>query len=250
MVVGSVALLTKPGQMCKRIGLELRNTKQGHTILFLPTIVYTWLCYMLFSINFIIHLACYCQRNGLPEWGSPTPPAFKNKISAERIKELKDRLLCKAEMTFAEEELVQVFDSLEPAQRSDMIGKSYRGHIVRSGCFLDLVDKVIVAPLKKLGFQWGKRYRTQHIGDPLLMCFRDKYFFPLPLWGNVGLSSIEFRNKHQVTMNYDHQPWQDYFRVLDDGKRTGDAVYLGLWTDREKTGGWFTLTVRRDVETL
>jgi len=235
------------GEIC---GLELRYTKSGEFILMLPLLVYHFCSFILFPINFLINFACYLQLNGQPEWDSPTPPAIKNKCSEERLKEIKMLILTKSDVRFCEEELIQVFDTLPPADRKDMIGKSYRGHIVHANCFLDVVDVVLVRPLSWLGFAWNKRYRTQHVGDPLLMSWKEKIFFPFPMWGNVGLTSIIFRDKHQATMNYDHQPWQDYFRVLDSGNETGHRVYMGLWTAREKTGGWFTLTVRKGLETI
>jgi len=235
---------------CKYCGLELRFTKQGQVILFVPLLVYHWLAYTFMVLNYLINNACYLQRNGQPEWDSPTPPVPQNKLSKEKKKELTDLILKKTLVTLSEEDLIQLFDGLEPAERTEMIGKSFRGHIVRANCFLDLVDRVLIRPLMFLGFAWNKRYRTQHVGDPLLMSWKDWLFFPLPIWGNVGLTSIIFRGKHQATMNYDHQPWQDYFRVLDNGDETGARVYIGLWTAREKTGGWFTLTVRADVETV
>jgi hypothetical protein len=235
---------------CRYVGLELRFTKQGHVILFLPLLVYNLLAFVFVILNYLINNVCYLQPNGQPEWDSPTAPPLKNKLSKERLNEIKGKILKKAEITFSEEDLIQLFDTLEPAQRAEMIGKSFRGHIVRANCFLDLVDRVLVRPLMALGFAWNKRYRTQHIGDPLLMSWKELLFFPFPIWGNVGLTSIIFRGKHQATMNYDHQPWQDFFRVLDSGDETGTRVYLGLWTAREKTGGWFTLTVRNDVDTI
>lgn len=246
-----MSLLQPVKSACKCCGLELRFTKQGHVILFLPLFVYHLLAYAFAIVNYLINNVCYLQPNGQPEWDNPTSPALQNnKLSEERMKEIKDLILRKALVTFSEEDLIQLFDSLKPAERAEMIGKTFRGHIVRASCFLDLVDRILVRPLMSLGFAWNKRYRTQHVGDPLLTSWREWLFFPLPIWGNVGLTSIIFRGKHQATMNYDHQPWQDYFRILDSGDETGARVYLGLWTAREKTGGWFTLTVRKDVETI
>jgi hypothetical protein len=69
-----------------------------------------------------------------------------------------------------------------------------------------------------------------------------RVFCPLPAWGNVGVCDMVFRNKSVATMNYDYQPWKDYFAVLRPDGQLGGMVLLGLWTSREKTGGWFTLT--------
>jgi len=36
----------------------------------------------------------------------------------------------------------------------------------------------------------------------------------------VGITDIKWRNETTATMNYDHQPWKDYFKLLtgEDGK--------------------------------
>lgn len=235
----------------RRFGLEIRFTKAGHTIVFLPLLAYNFCAFIFSPLNYLINNICYLQPNGQPEWDSPAlQPPLKERVSDDRIAQIRKQLLAKEIETFGEHEIVQLFDTLKPATRVDLIGKSYRGHIVRCGCFLDLVDKVLVRPLMTLGFVWGKRYRSQHVGDPLLMCWKEKIFFPFPIWGNVGMTGIQWRGEHQATMNYDHQPWQDFFRILDDGQHSGNRVYLGVWSAREKTGGWFTLTLRRDVETI
>ena len=67
-------------------------------------------------------------------------------------------------------------------------------------------------------------------------------YFPLPAWGNVSMMNINYRGKDQATMRYCHQPWNDHFRLLDDGSTSGKLVMLGVWCAREKNGGWFTLS--------
>lgn len=61
---------------------------------------------------------------------------------------------------------------------------------------------------------------------------------------------MDYRGKTQATMRYCHQPWNDFFRVLDDGAESGSVTLLGVWCTREKNGGWFTLTHDATVETL
>lgn len=51
---------------------------------------------------------------------------------------------------------------------------------------------------------------------------------------------MEFRGVSTATMRYDLHPWNDFFAVLRQNEK--ELVLLGLWTHREKTGGWFTLT--------
>ena len=66
-----------------------------------------------------------------------------------------------------------------------------------------------------------------------------RIYFPLPAWGNVGVTDIAWRGVSTGTMNYDNHAWKDYFRVLKSGDK---YVLLGIWTAWDKGGGWFTLT--------
>jgi len=106
----------------------------------------------------------------------------------------------------------------------------------------------MIQPVRLLGLKWGKRYLTPYVGDPLCCTFLDRLHIPQPLWGNVGMHSISYRGRSFATMAYDHQPWHDYFAVLDDGAESGQLQLLGLWCHREKCGGWFTLTQLPDVD--
>lgn len=78
-------------------------------------------------------------------------------------------------------------------------------------------------------------------GDPLIFICWGRLIFPVPAWGNVSMPEINLRGKSGATMTYDHQPWKDHFRSLDDGKASGRRMMLGNWISREKNGGWFTL---------
>ena len=106
---------------------------------------------------------------------------------------------------------------------------------------LDLAEWFIIRPLSFLGIKWGKRYRTQHQGDPLLFRWMDKVYFPIPIWGNVGMTDIRWREDATATMNYDHQPWKDYFKIISN--EDGKVVLLGVWSHKHIAGGWFTLTL-------
>ena len=54
------------------------------------------------------------------------------------------------------------------------------------------------------------------------------------------MTDIAWRGESTATMNYDRQPWKDYFRLLSD--EGGTMVLLGVWTHKQIAGGWFTLT--------
>ncbi|MFQ3171937.1 MAG: hypothetical protein ACI9DG_001975 [Oleispira sp.] len=67
--------------------------------------------------------------------------------------------------------------------------RAWKGKILRTNnSVLDLAEWCIIRPLSFLGIKWGKRYRTQHQGDPLLFRWADKVYFPIPIWGNVGMN--------------------------------------------------------------
>ena len=55
------------------------------------------------------------------------------------------------------------------------------------------------------------------------------------------MPEIRLRGKIGAAMTYDHQPWKDHFRVIDNGEKYGRRMMLGNWMPREKNGGWFTL---------
>ena len=80
---------------------------------------------------------------------------------------------------------MRLYDSLpRVSAREDLIGRGFRGRILRTGSsVLDLAQRALVGPLMKSGLRWGKRYRTAHTGDPLLVSWRDRLYFPIPVWG-------------------------------------------------------------------
>ena len=132
-----------------------------------------------------------------------------------------------------------LFDSLPAPSTNEMIG-NWRGKVVATGSWLDPAV-MLERPLGALGLVWGKRFLTPYRGDPFILLLGDSVLFPVPIWGNVSLPETKLRGKSGATMTYDHQPWKDHFRVLDDGKTSGRRMLLGNWITREKNGGWFTL---------
>lgn len=147
-----------------------------------------------------------------------------------------------------EKHIIQLFDSLKPADPVDLCGNAFRGRILRCGRFLDIVDLCLIQPGRLLGFKWGKRYRTQYVGDPLVYTFLNRFHFPQPMWGNVGMHTVNYRGRAHATMAYDHNPWLDMFAVLDDGSSSGRKKFLGIWCHRQKSGGWFTLTEVKGID--
>lgn len=137
-------------------------------------------------------------------------------------------------------ELWSLFDSLPAPKTNDMIG-NWRGKVVLTGSWLDVAGYVLEIPMGLLGVEWGKRFFTPYRGDPLILIVWKRLILPVPVWGSVSMPEIALRGKVGATMTYDHQPWKDHFRVLDDGKASGRRMMLGNWISREKNGGWFTL---------
>ena len=128
-----------------------------------------------------------------------------------------------------------------------MIG-NWREKLIFSSSWLDIGGYVLELPMGRLlGMEWGKRFLTPYKGDPLIFIARNA-LFPMPFWGNVSLPEIALRGKVGATMTYDHRPWKDHFRVLDDGKASGRRMMLGNWIAREKNGGWFTLEELPEVD--
>lgn len=187
----------------------------------------------------------------------PTRNSIFSEVGFEKVKligsgadlnSVKAAIINQEDKAFNEEDLVKLYDSCPPIDAKDMLGKSYNGRILRTGrSLLDLADFLIVRPLGLLGLKWGKRYISPHVGDPLLVRWLNTIYFPLPLWGNVGLVNIEWRGVSTATMNYDYQPWKDYFRVLHRDDEKNQLILIGVWCHRNIAGGWFTLNYDPEV---
>lgn len=213
-------------------------------VLSYPGFVYDMAQLALFPVNYAIGGLCRL-RNRRSTWDEPAGAPRADAGIEPALDQLKESILAGRDVTYDEAELVRLYDSL-PTVRADeeVVGRAWRGRIVRTGSsVLDLAEWVLVRPLTRLGFGWGKRYRTRHIGDPLMVRWKDLIYAPIPVWGNVGVVDISWRGELTATMNYDRQPWKDYFRRLsDDGD---EIVLLGVWTHKHIAGGWFTLTLDR-----
>lgn len=218
------------------------------TVVFLPAAVYDLTQLLFFPINYAICGLCYLQPQK-SVWNAPDYSTQDVSGSGKSLEALKQEVLSQADIAYNEQDLVRLYDSL-PAVRAedDLIGRSWRGKILRTNrSVLDLAEWAVVRPLTRLGFGWGKRYRSADKGDPLLFNWKGRIFAPVPLWGNVGMTDIRWRGVTTATMNYDHQPWKDYFKLLSDGN--GKVVLLGVWTHKHIAGGWFTLTLDADTPT-
>lgn len=217
-------------------------SKNRSVALFYPPITYDIAQFVLFPVNYAIGGLCYLQPSK-SVWNTADFDARHIAGSGKAIEQIKADILQQKDMAHHEEDLVRLYDALPAAcAQSDLVGRSWQGKILRTNAsVLDLAEWLVIRPLSRIGIRWGKRYRTSDKGDPLLFSWRDKLHFPIPAWGNVGMTDIKWRGVSTATMNYDHQPWKDYFKILanEDGK----VILLGVWTHRHIAGGWFTLTL-------
>jgi hypothetical protein len=220
----------------------------NRVVLFFPTVAYDLIQLALFPVNYVIGVLCYLQpqKSFWNEQGFETQDISG---TGKPVEELKNEILNHADIAYNEQDLVRLYDSLPAVNaQNDLIGRTWKGKVLRTNrSVLDLAEWGLVRPLTKLGFAWGKRYRTADKGDPLLLSWGGKFFTPLPFWGNVGVTDIRWRGEATATMNYDHQPWKDYFKLLSN--EDGKIVLLGVWTHKHIAGGWFTLTLDEETPT-
>ena len=215
-------------------------------VMFLPHLAYDLSQFLFFPVNQVIVGLCYLQ----PQQSVWNENGFEKQDihgSGKSLESLKNDVLRQVDIAYNEQDLVRLYDSLPSVSaQNDLIGRAWKGRILRTNrSVLDLAEWCVIRPLTKLGFGWGKRYRTADKGDPLLFRWKSKFFVPVPIWGNVGMTDISWRGQSTATMNYDHQPWKDYFKLLSN--ENGKMVLLGLWTHKHITGGWFTLTLDTDM---
>jgi len=221
--------------------------KNGKIVTFLPSFVYEIVHHTFFWLNWVLDSLCYIQPEK-SEWNEPNDTS----VSVEALKAaggvdlsiIKDQILTQKDVAYAEKDLVRLYDSLPAAKTEEiLVGRTWNGKILRTKkSVLDLAEWLIIRPISFLGISWGKRYCTQHTGDPLLFNWAKVAYVPIPLWGNVCVTDIKWRGVPTGTMNYDAQNWKDYFRILEHDPATQRLVLLGVWTARSKAGGWFTLT--------
>jgi len=219
---------------------------KGKFFFYFPQWFYKLATFLFWPSNWLITVVSSRLPPPLSSWNGPDwplnpliAPGRYVSLTIPQINALKERVRKGTREKFDEVELMQLFDALPPAVSSDMIC-NWRGRVIHTGSLLDVVNHTL-GQLERIGWSWGKRYRSTYVGDPLVLNIWNRIVVPLPVWGNVSLPMIEYRNKVNATMVYDNQPWQDYFRVLDDGSESGKKMLLGIWSCHEKIGGWFSL---------
>lgn len=228
-----------------RPGSQVDATKR--LVAFFPGPIYDLAQLLFFPVNYVIGGLCYLQ----PKKSVWNESGFDNQElagSGKSLAEIKESITNMQDVAYNEEDLVRLYDSLPAVSAEiDLIGRTWKGRILRTNAsVLDLAEWFLVRPLKFLGINWGKRYRDANKGDALLLRFRDTIYAPVPIWGNVGMTDIAWRGTSTATMNYDHQPWKDYFKLLKN--EDGVITLLGVWTHKHIAGGWFTLTLDPGVK--
>ncbi len=226
------------------------RASEGAVQVFLPEWLYDLAVLLFFPLNWLITaLACrFPSRYAADDWLLDPALAPERLARPSRpLEELAAAVARRDSARLADADLWSLFDSLPAPSTGDMLG-NWRGKVVRTGSLLDAAGRLLEAPLNALGVEWGKRFFTPYKGDPFILVLWDALVLPVPVWGNVSMPEIALRGKSGATMTYDHQPWKDHFRVLDDGKASGRRLVLGNWTAREKNGGWFTLEGLPDMD--
>jgi hypothetical protein len=242
-----LAVLLTAGAIWREFGGRI-IFRGGKCIFFFPSFYYDIIQHICFPLNSIIGIVCHVLPTRSSIWSEPHTLSKKLFGTGADLEAVKRSLIHGSDRSYHEEDLVKVYDSCKPIAAEELIGNTWNGRIIRTNrSLLDLAEWCLVRPLGLFGFRWGKRYCTQHTGDPLLLRWIDRLYFPLPVWGNVGMVDIRWRGVVTATMNYDYQPWKDYFRVLqEDNEKT---ILIGVWTHRSVAGGWFTLTLDKSVST-
>ncbi|GAB2518832.1 DUF4334 domain-containing protein [Microbulbifer agarilyticus] len=215
-------------------------------VFFFPPVVYDLIQYLFFPVNYLLGLLCYIQPQK-SVWNDPGYEKLELKGTGIDPMDLKAAILNGKQSVFHEHDIVRLFDTLPTVSaEDDLIGRAWKGRVLRTNrSALDFAHWFIATPLRLLGFSWGKRYCTAKTGDPLFIRWLNLFYLPLPMWGNVGMMDVRWRGKSTATMVYDHQPWRDFFRLLSD--EDGNVVLLGVWTHKHIAGGWFTLTLDKDI---
>jgi len=220
--------------------------ENGRLIISPPVFIYDFIQWAFFPVNYLLGLLCYIQPQTSiwNENGFETQDVSGSGIDLDELKQI---ILTQKNHIYTEADIVRLFDSLPTVSaEKDMINRVWEGKILRTNrSALDFAHFAINLPLRLLGFQWGKRYCTANKGDPLYIRWLNRVYLPIPMWGNVGMIDIKWRGETTATMNYDHQPWRDYFRLLSDDN--GNVVMLGVWTHKHIAGGWFTLTLDQNI---
>lgn len=186
----ALASLWLHGKLTGKDNVRLAPNKK--LVFYFPLAVYDVIARLAWTVNFAINAAPAYQPCGAPAWhdDKALAPGAVGDMAPAALGQLKQRLLAQADERFEEKEVVQLFDSLKEANTDLLIEKTWKGHVVRSGSVLDLAEWALVRPLTMLGFGWGKRYRSRHVGDPLLLNFMEKVYVPLPAWGNVSMLNV------------------------------------------------------------
>lgn len=231
----------------RRLGLlPWVRLRGGRFQVLLPEWLYDLLVFVFFPVNWLLSLlpSRFPFPYNRPDW--PLDPELgPSKLPPPA--ELAATIRRRDNTRLADREVWALFDSLPAPTTSELIG-NWRGKVVFSGGWLDLPGYLLEIWLRVAGVEWGKRYFTPYRGDPLIFICWNRLVFPVPMWGSVSIPDILFRGKTGAAMTYDHQPWKDHFRVLDDGKVSGRRMLLGNWMVREKMGGWFTLEEKPELD--
>ena len=234
-----------------RLGLlPWLRVRAGTASVILPEWLYDLFVFVFFLPNWLIAALAgrFPCRYAARDWPlDPELAPAKRTAPATDLKSLGAAIRLRRSDDLNDGDVWSLFDSLPAPRTNDMIG-NWRGKVVFTGSWLDAAGLLLEIPASWLGLEWGKRFFSPYKGDPLIFIAWNRLILPVPAWGNVSMPEINLRGKSGATMTYDHQPWKDHFRILDDGRTSGRRMMLGNWISREKNGGWFTLEELPEID--
>lgn len=116
------------------------------------------------------------------------------------------------------ENLMPLFEQLEPASADFMIGQWHGGKF-DGGEDPDPIN------------WYGKRFESRTHVEPLLCSKEDGTVYAWDKWGAAQLREVEFGGKVQACLIYDEKPMMDYFRKVNENLVIGLGDIKGLPTD-------------------
>jgi hypothetical protein len=172
------------------------SKQASHHVYYFPEFVYDLFTILFLPLNFTIQFLSsrFASAKNLPNYSdSPQlqPKQLRQTISNASPDQLRASLLSNLDISkfsqkkrYPEPELLVLFDSLPGISTTQMIG-NWQGNVILSNSWLDLCDRFLVEPISTLfNAYWGKRYRSLHVGDPLIVTVKrpsSKFTFPLPM---------------------------------------------------------------------
>lgn len=138
--------------------------------------------------------------------------------------------MIKTGQAYTTEEIMPLYDQLEPVDIDFMIG-TWKGGKFDAGKSPDPIN------------WYGKRFNSANDAEPLLARKPDGSIYSFDKWGMAQLREVKFRGKVSASLIYDNKPIMDYFRKIDDntliglGEMKGNLTFFFYLTREKATAG-------------